>query len=69
MNYFAEILDVFFNGRPAHAPEKKEKRGATVAEVVARGKCVVRISGKYYKITAEQIEKPKEKEERGRASK
>lgn len=52
-NPFAEILDTFFNGRPAPKPAKET---VTLTAIIARGKSHVRIAGKLYRIEVTEIE-------------
>jgi len=54
-NPFAEILDTFFNGRPAPKPTPP-KGAVTLAEIIARRKSHVRFGGKLYRIEVTEVE-------------
>lgn len=59
-NPVAEIIDVFFNGRPANSPEPSGKQRVVVdlKKLVASRKPVhVTFEGKLYRITCERVEK------------
>jgi hypothetical protein len=60
-NPIAEIIDTFFNGRPA--PRDPEPTGPAVVlpdsidNLVRRGPFRVRVNGKLYRITVEPVKK------------
>ena len=53
MSSIAKVLDVFFNGRPAD--EQPAPSGVTLAEIVRRKSCVVRVGKKYYRIESTEV--------------
>lgn len=56
-NEFAEVIDTFFNGRPAPGTsEQRAKHEADVIKKIVRMKtCRVRVGDKFYRITAEEV--------------
>jgi hypothetical protein len=56
-NLVTEIIDTFFNGRPAPEGRGREQSvSVTIRELVRRGISVVRVEGKLYRVTAEEID-------------
>lgn len=52
MSELAEMMDVFFNGRPAHKPPVRTR--LTVIDLIERNISRVKYNGKIYRITVKE---------------
>jgi hypothetical protein len=60
-NPLAEVLDTFFNGRPAPQdvsppPSPKKRNMVTVAELIRRQTSVILYDGKLYRVKVKEVE-------------
>lgn len=52
----AKTMDVFFNGRPAQPRTVVPKASVTIVELIRRKTSYVRVNGKLYRVTCEEME-------------